>query len=539
MSANRYPIISNSEIIFGLSQKEVSFHTNNVLSKETLYPIAFSGKSEEAVRRKADELYKWLKESGKDERLCDISFTLMCGRSHFRYRCILLAGNMDELVDALECLKSGTLRIVNPVFGEEKKQKIIQAESLLKMLVEQHRNGAESGFDELSELCSLYCAGCNINWKEFFAGNAVRRVSMPAYPFDMECGEAPQTSSKYAMLAQIVDQRVNEYTVVLSRKEPYLSDHVVHGINVLPGAAQLELAIEGAENLSKGKRVTRVYDVEWMNIIALDQDSDEIRVTIRFTYVGDDMQYEIVSQKDGVQVLHGKGCLSFALQVYQPFLTIHDFPNTFAVTGNQYRMEMAKNGLKLGKSFQSVIQLGFNEDKAVAKLQLPEKLESSLNDYCVSPFLLDGAWNAVSGIVYYGEKCDNECTALPNHLDELVILGSMEKKITAYAVETTVSSDSKSRTFDIYILNSDCKVLMVTKGFSLPKKRLIDRSMLWYRPQWMNLSLERGMFPSTILYADEDKTYLHAFRDQCKDIAVIPIEASKYLLKEASVFILS
>lgn len=527
MSANRYPIISNSEIIFGLSQKEVSFHTNNVLSKETLYPIAFSGKSEEAVRRKADELYKWLKESGKDERLCDISFTLMCGRSHFRYRCILLAGNMDELVDALECLKSGTLRIVNPVFGEEKKQKIIQAESLLKMLVEQHRNGAESGFDELSELCSLYCAGCNINWKEFFAGNAVRRVSMPAYPFDMECGEAPQTSSKYAMLAQIVDQRVNEYTVVLSRKEPYLSDHVVHGINVLPGAAQLELAIEGAENLSKGKRVTRVYDVEWMNIIALDQDSDEIRVTIRFTYVGDDMQYEIVSQKDGVQVLHGKGCLSFALQVYQPFLTIHDFPNTFAVTGNQYRMEMAKNGLKLGKSFQSVIQLGFNEDKAVAKLQLPEKLESSLNDYCVSPFLLDGAWNAVSGIVYYGEKCDNECTALPNHLDELVILGSMEKKITAYAVETTVSSDSKSRTFDIYILNSDCKVLMVTKGFSLPKKRLIDRSMLWYRPQWMNLSLERGMFPSTILYADEDKTYLHAFRDQCKDIAVIPIEASK------------
>lgn len=527
MSANRYPIISNSEIIFGLSQKEVSFRTNNALSQGALYPIAFSGKSEEAVRRKADELYKWLKESGKEERLCDISFTLMCGRSHFRYRCVLLAGDMNELIDALECIKTGTSKIVNPVSGEEKKQKMRQAETLLKSLADQRRSGTESSIDELIELCSFYCAGCDINWKEFFAGNGVRRVSMPAYPFDRECAGSSETITKYAMFDQIVSQRENEYTVVLSRKNPYLCDHVVHDIAVLPGAAQLELAIEGAEKLSQGRRVTRVYDVEWLNIIALDQDSDEVKVTLRFKYVGNDMQYEIVSQKNGEQLLHGKGCLSFASQEYKPSFDIYDFPDTFALTGNQYRAKLAKNGLKLGESFQSIIKLGVDGNKAVAELKLPEKIDGSLNDYSVSPFLLDGAWNTVSGIVYYGEKSNIECTALPNHLDELIILGPMEEKLTAYAMETKVSSDSLSRTFDIYIFNSNGKLLLVTKGFCLPKKRLVDGSLLWYRPQWSNLALEQGMVPSRVLYADEDKTYLHTFQDQCKDIEVIPIELAK------------
>jgi acyl transferase domain-containing protein/acyl carrier protein len=121
------------------------------------------------------------------------------------------------------------------------------------------RSGRSETRQLLSSLAQVWAGGTEIDWETLYAGCAPRRVVLPSYPFQrerfwLEMRRGPgdvaaigQTSADHPLLGAAVglaDDRGALFTGRLSlASQPWLADHAVLGVVLLPGVALLELAL--------------------------------------------------------------------------------------------------------------------------------------------------------------------------------------------------------------------------------------------------------------------------------------------------------
>jgi acyl transferase domain-containing protein/NAD(P)-dependent dehydrogenase (short-subunit alcohol dehydrogenase family)/acyl carrier protein len=109
-----------------------------------LFPL--SARDPQALQRRVDDLLAWLSAAGPDVPLADVAYTLAAGRTHFTHRLAIVASTAGELAAALR--------------GEH-----------------------SSGTGELAALAETYRSGVDVDWAGLYAGQDLRRVSLPGYPF--------------------------------------------------------------------------------------------------------------------------------------------------------------------------------------------------------------------------------------------------------------------------------------------------------------------------------------------------------------------
>jgi acyl transferase domain-containing protein len=114
-------------------------------------------------------------------------------------------------------------------------------------------------------LAGAYAGGVGLDWERYFAGAAVERVSLPAYPFERRRywlapsagGTAGRDPDAHPFLGPAVALAASE-EVLLSgrvslRTHPWLADHALAGVVVVPGTLLLELALHaGRETGAEG-----------------------------------------------------------------------------------------------------------------------------------------------------------------------------------------------------------------------------------------------------------------------------------------------
>ena len=126
--------------------------------------IVLSGRSAAAVRQRRRDLLEWLEGAGAGASLADLSYTLGAGRSHFAWRLWWVVEDLAELHAELSA----------------------DCEPERAAVSEEDAREPASGHDRagLLALGSAYGRGARLDWAGLFAGEAVRRLPLPGYPFE-------------------------------------------------------------------------------------------------------------------------------------------------------------------------------------------------------------------------------------------------------------------------------------------------------------------------------------------------------------------
>lgn len=178
------------------------------------YLIPVSGKQEKVITEKLTSLLGWLNDKNNaDFRIDEISYTLSAGRSHFKYRAVIIAKNIEDLKQKIFLFLNGKLESAY-LSGE---QKSINAESndeinFLIELANEATNEPEVYYQLLLRIGDLYIQGGDVSWTDFYKQSKPRRISLPFYPFqrkscDVFCGE---TSNNCPELT--IDSKLLYYT---------------------------------------------------------------------------------------------------------------------------------------------------------------------------------------------------------------------------------------------------------------------------------------------------------------------------------------
>lgn len=187
-----------------------SYHADPVkVNKVPAHLFVFSAKNENVLQQILGEYRAYFesKDTISNEELQSISYTLMNGRSHFRFRCAIIAKDYHEMLEMLRRAER-TTKENNIFFGKVEKnfeeaqdkldQILLLKECLLKDRIEAHQYHSI-----LEKLAELYVSGYEDLWNDVNPG----LLSLPTYPFvEKVCW--PNAKTEHTAVVQPAQQKV-------------------------------------------------------------------------------------------------------------------------------------------------------------------------------------------------------------------------------------------------------------------------------------------------------------------------------------------
>jgi acyl transferase domain-containing protein len=228
--------------------------------------------------------------------LADIAYTLQVGRMPMEERLALVVSDHDELLTKLQQLCAGNDDAAQVVRGNVKKA------STDRLLVAGKAGAAflqvAMQERELDRLAALWVAGVEIDWSLLtqHSPRRPRRVSLPTYPFatgrywlpettpQPRLGQTPAPAANVARLHPLIERNsstlfTQSYSSVLHGHEYFLTDHIINGQAIVPGAVLLEMA-RAAGELAGMAQVTQISEVTWLQPVIVADQPVELSVTL-------------------------------------------------------------------------------------------------------------------------------------------------------------------------------------------------------------------------------------------------------------------
>ncbi|MGW7418078.1 DNA-binding protein, partial [Streptomyces sp. NPDC054863] len=119
------------------------------------------------------------------------------------------------------------------------------------------RTGEAESATALASLARLHVHGLSVDWRRVYADSGARRVELPTYPFQRQRYWLSETSAPaeddggHPLLARPTTVPGTERLLCTGHlsgaAQPWLRDHVVAGLSLLPGAAFAEMALHAGE----------------------------------------------------------------------------------------------------------------------------------------------------------------------------------------------------------------------------------------------------------------------------------------------------
>ncbi|MGG1246751.1 beta-ketoacyl synthase N-terminal-like domain-containing protein, partial [Bacillus spizizenii] len=162
------------------------------------YLLVLSARSEEALRKQAQQLIDYSKEN--QEGVGDICYTLLVGRQHFKHRLSCVVRDQHDMVAQLEEWIEN--KAVSSVFTHTVHEREHREQPALKKFgnhcIRQSDVNKEEYMDNLSTVADLFVQGYELDYPALFANGQYSRVPLPTYPFAMERYWVPQPDADVA-----------------------------------------------------------------------------------------------------------------------------------------------------------------------------------------------------------------------------------------------------------------------------------------------------------------------------------------------------
>ncbi|GAX60242.1 beta-ketoacyl synthase [Candidatus Scalindua japonica] len=308
------------------------------------------------------------------------------------------------------------------------------------------------------------------------------------------------------------DLTEQQFTTRLTGGEFFLKDHRVQDEKVLPGVAYIEMA-RAAGQLATKSDVVRIRNMVWSSPVRVNSVAREVSISLYPE--GNHIAFEVSSPVEGDErMVHGQGKLEVG------DCSLQNIPKSLDIEGIQSRCSelqqgvdcykaFAGRGLNYGPSFQGIESLSYNDSEALARLKLPDIVTGQAERFVLHPSLLDGALQAVAGLVGGNAKTGPQVTLLPFALSEVMIYGPIPESAYAYVrYSPGVDPQGQVLKYDIEITDELGQVVVKLKEFTVrvlqdarPSVQLstaqAERGVLYTTTQWYEQSLQSGLAQGT------------------------------------------
>jgi acyl transferase domain-containing protein/acyl carrier protein len=286
------------------------------------------------------------------------------------------------------------------------------------------RREQDERLEMLHALAQLYCVGQPVNWSHFFPGGG-RCVSLPAYPWQRQRywveeneksnghrrGAVRQSSSGHPLLGPHLrlasDARTHLWEMDLGLELlPYLGDHRLQDLALLPATAYVELTLAAAEE-AFGPGPHWLEQLSFKKLLALPDEGEqrvqlamapELDGRLGFQIYSQDRSADPATNGNANWTLHASGHLRLASSATTAADT--ETPSTEPLTAIQARCPVSQSsaehyqilsqrGLQYGPSFQGVAQIWMGEGEALGRLIAPPAVAAQAGRYQLHPALLD------------------------------------------------------------------------------------------------------------------------------------------------------
>ncbi|WP_227983798.1 type I polyketide synthase [Nocardia spumae] len=266
--------------------------------------------------------------------------------------------------------------------------------------------GARRGRGEVEQfaqcLAQAYAAGVDVDWREFFTARAVSRVPLPTYAFQRRRywlapshGVAGVEAAGVGVIGHPMLDAVlplAEGGIVLTGRlsplsQPWLADHAIGGVVLLPGTGFVELALcAGAE---AGSPVIEELTVQAPLVfpaaggvriqIVVEPEQESGRRTISIHSRGE-------HDHDGPWVAHARGLLSTGVDTAEP--EPQAWPPA-AATAVDIAHAILPGDYEMGPAFQAVRELWRRGEDVFAEIAVDAETGVSGTGFGIHPALLD------------------------------------------------------------------------------------------------------------------------------------------------------
>ncbi|HZN16732.1 MAG TPA: SDR family NAD(P)-dependent oxidoreductase [Micromonosporaceae bacterium] len=264
----------------------------------------------------------------------------------------------------------------------------------------------------LAGAAQLWVSGVPVDWRAVFAGRSVPRVDLPAYAFQRRrfwltapsgAGDPSglgQAATGHPVLGAAVSLAAGDGLLLTGRlslrSHPWLADHVVAGVALVPGTAFVELAVRGGDEVG----CPHLRELTLRAPLTLpEQGGVQLQVVVAAPDPDGERGVGVYSRpqdapNDQPWTCHAEGVLSPSppgTGTGMPDLATWPPPGAEAVDVSGFYPGVAANGYGYGPAFQGLTAAWRRGAEVFAEVSLPEPVRAEARRYGIHPALLDAA----------------------------------------------------------------------------------------------------------------------------------------------------
>jgi polyketide synthase PksM len=443
--------------------------------------IPLSARKESVLLERIKDLYRHLNEVGDSVSLADVAYTLLVRRGHHACRCFFVADSLDFLKKQLQrIVADADLSSIEVVRAGRSAQPEAMIKEAQTTIAELGRGVLLAGDERRRKLESLgrdYIKGTGLSWETLFANTEAQCISLPTYPFVREShwvakskaeltGNTVSSSVCHPLLhSNISTFEQQKFRTIFSGNEFFLTDHLIQGQKVLPGAAYLEMA-RAAGALSMVCSGIRIRNVVWAHPVIAN---GPVELMLGLYPDKDTVMFDIATtDSEGILQSHCRGTLEF-LKSIEPSTTLD-----LATIRKRLSVELdartcyqrfQKMGLAYGKAFRTIKRIWGGEGEALSEFSLPAALQKEAGSYGLHPSILDGALQSLIGIQGEG-RGDSDKTYVPYSMGAVHVYSALPESGFVH-VKAAENPSEESQYFTIQIADATGSVCVLVERYGL------------------------------------------------------------------------
>ncbi|WP_443075048.1 type I polyketide synthase [Streptomyces sp. NBC_01435] len=272
----------------------------------------------------------------------------------------------------------------------------------------------------LTAVSRLHAAGTSVNWAIVLEGLGAQRVDLPTYAFqrqrywlDVPVGTGDMSAAglgaaHHPLLGASVALAEGNGALLTGRlsltAQPWLADHIVEGVTLVPGAALVELALRAGDEVGCGRVDNLTLEVP---LVLPSEGAVQVQVTVGAPDERGERPVHVYSRPqpdpqhaqsaDTGWTRHATGLLTPSTPVPAPSDDFSAWPPRAAepVGVEGFYESLTDRGYYYGPAFQGLLRAWRRGEELFAEVALPEQQASVVGGFGLHPALLDAALHSI------------------------------------------------------------------------------------------------------------------------------------------------